>query len=207
MAKALAEVTVLEETAGLRLRIARRRQWQNIIFLAVWLTGWGVGTVLALAGTAQGLIAGEPRAAETVMAAIMLGAWTLAWLAFLWELFGQEEAYVDGLDLALRRGIGRLGGFRRYRLDEITDLRLYPYQQVLPQLLRCAKGVPRPLPVVGEGAIAFDYQGRTYRFGEGLSKEDAERAIGLLVERYRLPRAAPLPDDDDDEGEQGTGET
>lgn len=206
MAKALAQVTVLEETAGLRLRITRRRQWQNIIFLAVWLTGWGVGTVLALAGVAQGVTAGEPRPAETVMAAIMLGAWTLAWLAFLWELFGQEEAYVDGLDLALRRGIGRLGGFRRYRLDEVTNLRLYPYQALLPQLLGRAKGEPRPLPVLGEGMIAFDYRGRTYRFGEGLPEEEAERAISLLAERYRLPRAAPAPDDED-EGEQGIGET
>ena len=94
----------------------------------------------------------------------------------VWMVLGREVATVEGGILSLRQEVFGLGRERRYDFAEVRNLR----------------GLPRPVdPGSGRyrstlqegGLIAFDYRGKTVRFGLGLDETQAQLIAARLAAR------------------------
>jgi hypothetical protein len=107
-------------------------------------------------------------------------AGVLAVYAWLWQVMGKEIVTVrDGI-LTLRRDIGGFGLNKVYDLDQVRELRAEP-AVFDPMDLSMAL----QLWGIGGGAIAFDYEGKTRRFGIGLDETEAKQAVAAIKKRWR----------------------
>jgi hypothetical protein len=132
---------------------------------AVWALTQGAGPVVSSAIWAGALCYGLPL----IMAAIGLPA-TIA------SLFGDEHISVDGGVLDVRRE------YRQMRLSQGSiDLSQYPPVEI--ERSESRRGVQQ-IRVRGRRAVPV-------AFGAGLTREEAERAVGLI--RVQLDRHRPPP--------------
>jgi hypothetical protein len=158
-----------------------RRSWFVICFLAFWLCGWAVAEVMV----AKQFFNGDaPPEGELFMLA-WFGVWTVgggvAIYAWLWQLMGKEILTVRGQTFKIRRDVGGFGFDKEYSLIQIRDLRIGP---VGVNPLEFSSSFQ--LWGVGGGVIAFDYGGRTYRFGAGLDEAEAKQIVTAIKQRYRI---------------------
>lgn len=101
---------------------------------------------------------------------MLLLAFSIIWLA--WTLWGKEVVSIEREQLVVRYRIGPAKIERSYRLNQMEKLRLALERNPIVSIM---KG----------GNIAFDFQGKTHRFGWTLIEEDAEDLVDAL--RPRLP--------------------
>ncbi|MYN43533.1 hypothetical protein GTP23_00445 [Pseudoduganella sp. FT93W] len=116
-----------------------------------------------------------------------LAGWTLGGLyvlaTVLWQLAGREAVSVTASALIHRIEIFGIGIDRSYDTSHIRHLRAtealaspYWYQRTM---------LP-PLSGSGAGQVAFDYGGRTIRFGTSLDRAEASLLVASLLPH--LPR-------------------
>lgn len=94
----------------------------------------------------------------------------LAWL--FWSLFGREVITIErGLSLLkIQYQIGNLKLVRTYHLNQIGNIRPAPINHPMESIFR-------------GGNVAFDYEGKSRRFGWTLADEDA-KAICAELKKY-----------------------
>lgn len=166
---------------GLRIVMPCRRSWFVICFLAFWLCGWAVAEVMVANQFMKG---DSPPEGELFMLA-WFGVWTIggvvAIYAWLWQLIGKEIVTVHGQTFITRRDIGGLGFDKEYSLVQMRDLRM---RFVAASPLELSSSFQ--LWGIGGGVIAFDYGGRTIRFGAGLDDAEARQVVAAITQRYRI---------------------
>jgi len=165
---------VIEDTPdGLRVSMRAPRAGCLVAFLTVWFIGWTYGGIEAIRALFSAESLFNPLS-------LFLLLWLAGWLAG--ELFvaallafmidGQEVLEVDGEELRLRAEAFGRAWTRRYALTEASNLR----------------------PVSSdEGSrtfLAFDFRGKTVRFGTDLN----ETATLLIAQTVwdRAPSLRPL---------------
>ncbi len=165
---------------GETIRIRAQRPLFVLLFLAVWLTGWTVGGVGAIAVF---LTSFEP------FIGLWLCGWLLGWLAASltvgWMLAGSETLRVVRGDLEHGYRIGPWSRRKLYQGSLVRGLRAS--SQTWP-MTGLGLGLPFG-PFAGRsGALWFSYGGRSVRAASGLDETEGQ----LIVERLlkRLPPAA-----------------
>jgi hypothetical protein len=162
---------------GIAIHIPARRQILALLFLPVWLVGWGFGEISVIR---QLLNPSNTEPAAFLI--VWLVAWTaggaFALLTILWQLAGREIVSVTGMMLQVRRDVFGIGYNRRYDVSQVRFLRLAP----VPYNPRDLRSATAQWGLSG-GPIAFDYGSRTVRVGAGLDEAEARVVLEKLVER------------------------
>ena len=93
------------------------------------------------------------------------------WLAALaQQLFGKEVIRADERELVLETATWPWRYSRRFERDRIERMRAEPAHHDAGEMRAFATG-----------AIAFDYEERTYRFGAELGEDESRRLVELLA--------------------------
>lgn len=160
---------------GFRLEIASKKRGWLLAQLAFGLLLWLVGAVAPVGDALLG--DGQP---------LFLLPWLPVWglvgafivYALAWNASGHESLSLQGRMLLIERGALGLRSTRRYRADGVSGLRAAgPFGG--PSMFSWSYGVA--YWGLSGGTIAFDYDGRTERFGIQLEEREARE----LVERIR----------------------
>ena len=143
--------------AGLRVVSKPKRDVLQLIGLTCWLAVWAIGEV----GISVTLLV-TPRitTADTVLVLWFVGWSVIGWFSgslWLWQLVGCQELLVTPTSVMLTTRI--LGQERTETLDR--------------ERIRRAR-------VIAHSAIAFEYLGKRYRFGHGLTSETCDAVIAAI---------------------------
>ena len=166
---------------GLEIVIPARRNLFALVFLGVWLVGWIVGEVTAIAA-----VASSGRRAADAFLLLWLTVWTVGGCAaaysWVWMLVGKERVLMGTSALRVKRDILGLGRSRFYQLFKIRNLRVADQ----PIAAKDPRAAFRPWGIAG-GAIAFDYEGKTIRFGSWIGADEARMIIERMKARFAFP--------------------
>jgi hypothetical protein len=162
-APVLRSVITDDEFGGFRITISPSYRTRLVFWGVVAL--WGCGVVLA-----QRSIAGS-LASLTLQGLKPLGFWLCAlfliWLFAALNGMVRELMIIDGKSLTLRKEFAWFVKERRFELAEVRNLRPIRTNEG-------GNGRPRP------DSVAFDHEGRTYRFGISLSEQEVLRLIKTI---------------------------
>jgi hypothetical protein len=177
--------TITGGPEGLEIVIPARRNLIALLFLGIWLAGWVTGELTALAE----LLAGSPKGPEGFLL-LWLTLWTiagaLAAYTWLWMLVGKERILMGTSSLRMKRDILGLGRTRTFALFRIRNLRVASG----PAGPRDAAAALRLAGLSG-GLIAFEYEGKTLRFGLSLDPVEAQMIVERMKQRYAFPELPP----------------
>ncbi len=166
---------------GLEIVIPAQRNLVVILFLGVWLAGWVVGELTTLAD----FLKGDPKRPEGFVL-LWLALWTVggvfAAYLWLWMLVGKERILMGTSALRLKRDVLGLGPTTTYDLFRVYNLRV----ATKPVSPRDTAVTPRLASLIG-GLIAFEYQGKTIRFGAALDEAEAQMIVERMRQRYAFP--------------------
>lgn len=179
--------TITGGPEGLEIIIPARRHLLVLLFLGVWLVGWLMGELTAIAQ----MFSGRPGGPEGFLL-IWLVFWTLgggfAGYVWLWMLAGKERILMGTSTLSMKRDVLGLGRTRTYGLYKIRSLRV----AAQPTGPGDAAAALRLSGLAG-GLIAFDYEGKTIRFGAAIDEPEAQAIVERMKQRYVFPEiSAPL---------------
>ncbi|HEX4378093.1 MAG TPA: hypothetical protein VHZ99_13160 [Steroidobacteraceae bacterium] len=167
---------------GFRAEVPARRNLFVIVFLLIWLGGWGFGET----GVSKQLQHPGPKTPVGFLSFWIVG-WTiggaLAAATIVWELAGREVVIIDPQMLTLRVEALGIGHSRSFRATELKLLRVSPYVTSAFQNRRIT--FP-PIFGTGYGPVAFDYGARTFRFASALGEAEARMLIDQMASH--LPR-------------------
>ena len=172
--------TITDEAGGLTIVMPTRRLLPFVIFLPIWIVGWGFGESFAIATLVSGKGGGP---APTLFLAFWLTMWTFGGMVavtlWLWTMFGRERLVV---------GSGRF--VHSYELFGFTRPREYDVQAIrglraAPNLFSNARGFATMGP--GSGAITFDYGAKTVRVGSSLDEAEGRMIVQRIKDRGAIP--------------------
>lgn len=172
---------IRDDFATLRITIPARRNWFTVLFLGFWLTGWAAGEIIVGGMLVRGVLAMlRGQAPDFGVGAGML--FMLIWLAFwtfggafalvtwLWNLAGKETVLIDGEALTIYKTVLGLGPAKRYDAAYVDRLRV------------AEESGDSQGP--WSGGLAFDYGGKTVRFGAGLTPAEARDVLARIADRF-----------------------
>lgn len=162
---------------GPRIVIPPVRPWPLVLFLLVWLSGWGFGEYAA----GRTLLHWGGFLPLQLFILVWLAGWTVAGgLSLLLLLFlvgGRQVVSVAQGNLIVRGDIFGLGITREYDLREVENLRV---QGTTPDAPGTSPGRAVTIRIA---CVAFDYRGKTRRIGGGLPAEELQ-TIAAELGRY-----------------------
>jgi hypothetical protein len=165
--------------------VKARRNWFALPFLAVWLTFWTVGGVIAMTALFAG--AGFDRAFLIVWLVGWAFGWAYAAGTILWQLTGRTMVSVGGGALTHAWRMLFIEREKQYRLSEVRNLRpgdtagLFGWSRQMGEM-------PPFMPRNTSGSVRFDYGARTVHLFPGL-----DEAEGRMI-AVRLARLSPHHD-------------
>jgi hypothetical protein len=148
-----------------------RRSWGTLAFLAFWLTFWTVGGIAAFTQ----LLHGDWGARLFVVLWLCFWAFGEATVAVIiaWQLFGRELLLVSPERFEVRKRIGPFTKTKLYEVPLVCDLeaaRARSDEDERPRKDFC---------------LAFDYDDKPVRVGEGMSEREAEHIAATISARIR----------------------
>ncbi|HEX9020177.1 MAG TPA: hypothetical protein VF903_02825 [Nitrospirota bacterium] len=176
-----ARATISTSPHGLEIVIPSKKNIFLILFLAVWIVGWGAGEV----AVPSMFIEGNKDAGALLFTVAWLVAWTIggafAIYIWLWNVAGKERITINNLSLTVKHDLFGYGRGKEYETSQISNLRVsaQPYNPFNLSTGLQSLGA-------GGGLLAFDYGSRTYRFGSGIDEAEANRIIERIKSQYRL---------------------
>jgi len=152
-----------------------------------WLVAGLVDVTLALGFALASITGASPMVSMLLLPFGMISLVFLPYGLFLtgWLSSGLESLHLSNGVLTVRSSaLGIPWHTRRFDLSQVLDIRYQPIPNLNRRLMHTA--------AVDPGSIAFDYGGRTMRFGRWLDPDEARYAIGELspaLERARSDNA------------------
>jgi hypothetical protein len=138
----------------------KRVAWQLAVQGLVLVATVGAGALAALDGVS-----------DNALFLVFLSLTFLISLAALaQQLLGKEVIRADERELVLETATWPWRYSRRFERDRIERMRAEPVHQ----------GDSGEMRAFATGAIAFDYDDRTYRFGAKLGEDESRRLVELL---------------------------
>lgn len=188
------------EFIGKRISVVKKGDETSIVILSsvdnrkrnllgLWLFVWTICGVIVFLYFLRFDGAGmKPEAARQQK--LLLFIWLIFWMyfeylaakAFRWRSSGVEKLKVKNGYLHVKREVGGKGKNHLYEIDVIKDLRYFEEEGELRKTLN------RSYWVVGGENIAFDYFGKTIRFGRQLEEKEANALIKLLRQEMKTSR-------------------
>jgi hypothetical protein len=170
--------TITGGPEGLEIVIPARRHFFPLVFLGIWLVGWVMGETAAIRQLFSER-SGDPAA--------FLLFWLILWTVgggvavylWLWMLVGKERILMGASALRMKHDVLGLGRVRTYELLKIRNLRVAP-----PPAGPRGTGVMVGLPGVAGGLIAFEYAGKTVRFGASIDEIEARTIVERMRQRH-----------------------
>jgi len=148
-----------------------RRSWGTLAFLAFWLTFWTAGGIAAFTQ----LLHGDLGARLFILLWLCFWAFGEATVAIIiaWQLFGHELLLVSADQLEVRRQIGPFTKTKLYAVPLVRDLEA-------AQARSDEDERPRK-----DFCLAFEYDDKPVRVGEGMSEREAEHIAATISARIR----------------------
>lgn len=176
-----ARYEIRDDFATLRITIPARRSWFTVLFLGFWLMGWATGEIIVGGMLLRGILAtlgGQTPDVAEGGGMLFMGVWLAFWtvgggfalVTWLWNLAGKETILMDGEALTIYRTVFGLGPAKRYAAAYVDRLRVSE-----------DSGDSRG---PWSGGLAFDYGGRTVRFGAGLTPAEARDVWARIADRF-----------------------
>jgi hypothetical protein len=164
---------------GSEIHISSPKNIFMLIFLPIWLTGWTIGGVVTIGVLVTG------KAKEAWFLVIWLCGWivgeSFALYTFLWGLFGFEVITVEFGNLKIKRSILGYGPSKNYEISKLSNLRASGF---FGPMMSWSSGMA--YWGLSGGTIAFDYEGKTKRFGISLNEDDSNQLVEALKTRLNL---------------------
>lgn len=166
-------VTFREQGDGFRVEIKSNKQIWFLIFMPAFLVMW----TLAGIGVAFSLLSGNGSAGVLLWLVMWAVAEGFICYAVAWALFGKEIVELGDGVLTIRRVTLGLGPTRSYEADEVQDIRPAGYFGSFG-----AFSWSWNLAYWGltGGTVAFDYRGKTERFGIQLEEREARELVRAI---------------------------
>ena len=156
-------ISVRATPDGLGIFIPPRRSIGPVVFLVLWMCGWGAGEYFALGEMLRGGIA-----LTDLFLLIWVVPWTIAGLAvlrvILWQIFGQERLYFTAGALVRERTLMWRHGRRTVMGGDIVSV----------------KADSAANDLFGLGTVTVETGGRRMRIGSGLDAREAELVAELI---------------------------
>jgi len=172
---------VQRKSDSVTVRVPVQRTPYRIVLEGVWTAVWAAAVTFLVVALARWDDAGWARVLPSwpvlIGLLVLLGAAGIpVLLRFLWFVFGSEQYAISEGRLRVRRGLGPLGRWRDFRLDQIRNLRAshLDYRLIYPVWGRW---------FVSQGAnyqIEIDYDGRSCHVARGLTRSEADYVIDLV---------------------------
>ena len=164
---------------GSEIQISSPKNIFMLIFLPIWLIGWTIGGAFAI----KALVTGEVKEAWFLL------IWLCGWIfgevfvsyAFLWGAFGREIISVKNGIVRIKRSIFGYGPSTDFQANRVSNLRASGF---FAPMMSWSFGMA--YWGLSGGTIAFDYAGKTKRFGIHLSENDATQLASTLKKRFNL---------------------
>ncbi len=164
-------ITFIQGDESLQVEIKAKRNWLLIFLFSLVALGWLSGSLIKLyqmfidtnsSGQSAGI--GE------------LAAWLVFGLIFAyltsWLVFGKEIIKFTPEIVSLKRDILGLGKAKIYQLQDLAGFRREKYKGS-----RFSLAYSLEIWGVAGGSLAFDYKGRTHKFGLLLTERDLQNII------------------------------
>ena len=172
---------------GLEITIPAPRNVFALVFLGVWLVGWVLGELSAIAR-----IASRQDFASEMSLLVWVVFWTIggAFVAclWLWMLAGKERIILGSSTLCIKREVFGFGVTRTYELSRVRNLRVSA-ERGAPQGLEAGL---RSWGLTG-GLVAFDYGQKVVRFGASVDDAEAWAIVERMKQRYGFRQVAGPP--------------
>lgn len=161
---------------GLEISIPAKLHVFVMVFLSVWLTIGGAVELFMLR-----TLLTEPEASLVVWVIFWTLAGGAALYIWLWMIAGKEIIALQSGVLAVKHSLFGWVRVREYDLRHVSNLRVdpEPYDSEGPRL-----SAVYPFRT---GPIAFDYQGQTIRFADGVREDEAHEIVALLSDAPLAP--------------------
>lgn len=159
--------------SGIRVEIPTRKDWSAILAVSV-IEVWALRGLSII--PERFFIYGQPNASQwaALLGFLSLGSLALIWL--LWSFVGKSRLDLDPVELKIvRRILGLSLDTRTFRTREVRNLRYLPHSE-----FRIFKGF---IP----GVFCFEADGKTHRFGSGVTDIEAFALLNEMLEVYEFP--------------------
>jgi len=175
----------VETIDGVPWVVARAgRNWLVLPFLALWLTLWTIGGVVAVHQATS-----DPSQAPFLVVWLVFWAfgWVLAASIVGWQLAGRSLVSVDAGALVTRWQMPLVGRTRRYDAAQVRHLRAASLAWPFAGFGRWSRAAYPPW-FANLGSVQFDYGARTVRVLPGLDEAEGRMVADWLAKR--LPAGA-----------------
>jgi len=170
--------TITGGPEGLEIVIPGRRRLGVLLFLGAWLVGWLAGELSVVTQ----LLSRRLREPEGFLL-LWLIFWTVggAFAAYiwLWMLAGKERILMGTSTLHVKRDVLGLGRTHTYAFYKMRNLRVAP-QPTGPR----DTGAALRLSGLAGGLIAFEYEGKTIRFGAAIDEAEGQMIVERMKQRF-----------------------
>lgn len=154
--------------SNFEMHILLKKKWFIIIFCPIWLAGWTAGGFTAIINIDKNL-------------GLFMIIWLIVWLlaemmtlyAWLWNAFGKEIIKKRSDIIVIKKDIFGFGFSKQYELNKISNFRASGYFGTHDRFNLLVWNI-------GGGTIAFDYGGKTKRFGIALEEIEAKEVENVL---------------------------
>jgi hypothetical protein len=150
-----------DEFGGFRITIPPLYQWRG------WTAAFVVASFVLFAAV---------RGSSVKMILISFPACLLIGYNLINTLAIRRVVAIDGKNLVLA---SELAGFRKVKTFELARVR-----NLRPVVRSLTRGSSEGTPVAN--SVVFEYGGRCYHFGTGLSEEEVLRLVRTIRDRYRI---------------------
>lgn len=168
-----------------KVSIGPRRDLFAILFLVWWIALWIAGEVTLFSvtiGGTEALLSGDvPNTISTFRYLWpLIGAGTVTWTvigvgmiySLLWELLGREEITLSADGVTIHRSVAAVSSSRAFPRREASNVRFDDRMGWLLSNLDYWG--------LAGGKLAFEFGGKTIRFGRGLEASAARSIAGVL---------------------------
>lgn len=166
--------TTRRTSSGLEISIPAKLHLFVFVFLSVWLLLWLATEYFAL----QTMLT-EREASINVFSVIWTLAGVLGLYIQLWMIAGREIITAEFNILTIKHTLFGWVRVREYDFQHVADLRadVEPYDSEGPRL-----SAVYPFRT---GSIAFEYEGKTIRFADGVGDAEAREIVAMLSPRHQ----------------------
>jgi hypothetical protein len=161
-------------SSGIRVEIPTRKDLSAILAVSV-IEIWALRGLFLI--PERFFINGQPSTGQWAALGGFLSVGALGMIWLLWNLVGKSRLDLDSVELKIvRRFMGFKLDTRSFRTREIRNMRYLPYSE-----FRVFKGF---IP----GVFCFEAEGKTHRFGSGVTDIEAFALIDEMLAIYEFPK-------------------
>jgi len=171
-------LTITGGPEGLEILIPARRHVFVLLFLGMWLVGWLMGELTVITQLFSRRLDGPVGFLLLWLIFWTFGGGFAAYL-WLWMLAGKERILMGTSTLRVKRDVLGLGRTRTYEFYKMRNLRVAPQ----PAGPRDPRAALRHSGLAG-GLIAFEYGGKTIRFGAAIDEAEGQMIIARMTQRF-----------------------